>query len=157
MRDAFRQLTVLMLIVAFLSAGLACFDHFWLEPDRLPPCDPEKLAPGRICLETVLDQWGDRVVWVDARGADAFERGTLDGVRVFPLRNDLHAQELLAAALPALNEAGEEGRCIVIFCDRNCNSSSDIAKVLKEYDIEAPIFVLEGGWDELKRNRKFAP
>lgn len=157
MRDLIRQLVIFAFVALVLATTLGYIDFRFLEPGRVPPCDPAKLPAGRICLSTALSEWGDRIVWVDARGEDAYERGTIKATSVFPLRNDAKAQDLLAEAMPTLHQAGMNNQCVVIFCDRNCNSSTDIANILKEYQVEAPVFVLEGGWDEIKKNPSLAP
>lgn len=55
--------------------------------------------------------------------------------------------------------AEDRGFCIVIFCSRDCTSSAAVANELKkpEYGIRAPIFILEGGWDELRKEPSLVP
>ena len=66
---------------------------------------------------------------------------------------------LLANAMEALMTAEDKGFCIVIFCSRDCTSSAAVANELKkpEYGIRAPIFILEGGWDELRKEPSLVP
>jgi hypothetical protein len=48
-------------------------------------------------------------------------------------------------------QAGERGECVLVFCTNDCTASEDIARELRELQVtEAPIYVLEGGWDVLK-------
>lgn len=157
MKDLVKQLFVFGAVVLVLAACLGFVDSRWLEPARVPPCDPAKLPEGRICLATVLADWNERVVWVDARGEDAYERGTIRASDVYPIRNDAKGPDLLAEAMPALFQAGIDGKCIVIFCDRHCTSSTDIAAILREYQLDAPIFILEGGWDEISKIPSLKP
>ena len=46
-----------------------------------------------------------------------------------------------------------------LFCSRDCTSSAAVANELKkpEYGIRAPIFILEGGWDELRKEPSLVP
>ena len=55
--------------------------------------------------------------------------------------------------MEALMTAEDKGYCIVIFCSRVCNSSTAVANELKkpEYGIRAPVFILDGGWHELRK------
>jgi hypothetical protein len=151
------QVVRLLIVVIFLGVLLAYIDSEWLEPSRTPPCDPNSLAKGRICLSTAVEQWHDNIVWVDARNQDAFERGSVQAERVFSIRNDEHGQELLSKALPELYAAGLSHRCIIVFCDRSCNAATDVAHQLQQFDFQAPIYVLEGGWDEIRKFPSLAP
>ena len=78
---------------------------------------------------------------------------------VKPSRAGANYQELLANAMEALMTAEDKGCCIVIFCSRDCTSSAAVANELKkpEYGIRAPIFILEGGWDELRKEPSLVP
>lgn len=125
-------------------------------------CNPAQLKPDHICLATILHDWNSKVLWVDARSQDAFERTTtrqpdgtwaLKGIPVVPLRNDSQGEELLEKAMPQLLSAQSRGLRIVIFCDISCSSSTEIAQILRNpsLGIEAPIVILEGGWDALRR------
>ncbi len=157
MRDLIRQLVLFGLLVSVIGVSLAYVDYKWIAPNRVPPCKQDELPEGHVCLKTVQAEWGDRIIWVDARGEDAFERGSVNRMPVLPIRNDVRAQELLAAALPVLLEADMNDQCIVIFCDRDCNSSADVASILEQYDLDAPDFVLEGGWVEIKMGASLVP
>lgn len=157
MKETVVQL-VKLAVLAVLASGIAFLaDWKWLNPGRTAPCDPANLPPGHICLATAKETWNDKIVWVDARSQDAFERGTVKARRVVPLRNDSRAQELLAEAMPALHQAGFEQSCIVVFCDRNCSASTEIADKLKTFQLQAPIYILEGGWDEIRKDPELAP
>ena len=142
--------------VVLLAIGLAYVDSKWLAPHRIPPCHQDQLPKGKICLTTVLETGGDKVIWIDARNQDAFERGTIKRGKVLSIRNDENAANLLMEALPVLHQAGIEGKCIVVFCDRSCNSATEIANTLRSYQLQAPIYVLEGGWDEIRRSSSLA-
>lgn len=153
MRNAFSVALKLLIAVFILAIGIAALDLRLIQPLRTPACNPETLEAGHICLGQLLKEWHGRIVWIDARQQDDFERNTVRQGPVFPVRPaDDDYQELLANAMEALMTASDKGQCIVIFCSRDCSSSTAVANELKkpEYGIQAPIFILEGGWDELR-------
>lgn len=152
MRDAFSTALKLVLVVFLLAVGIAVLDLRLIQPRRTPPCNPELLEEGHVCLTQILESWPGKIIWIDARKQDDFERHTVNQAPVYPIRPaDNDYQDLLAKAMEALMTAKHKGYCIVIFCSRDCSSSAAVANELKkpEYGIEAPIFILEGGWDEL--------
>ncbi len=154
MREAISIALKLSLIVILLAVGIAVLDLRIIQPLRTPPCNQEKLDEGRVCLSYVMQKWPGKIIWIDARSQDDFERHTIEKAPVFPIRpTGDNYQELIAVAMQELMSAGDRGFCVVVFCDRDCDSSSAVANELKkpEYDISAPIFVLEGGWDELRQ------
>lgn len=159
------QMLRLVLLLALVVTGIWYSHTHWLGYQKTV-CDPAKLPEGHICLKTVMDDWKGNVLLIDARSQDAFERTTTpeaDGHRrlstlaVLPLRNDAQAQKLLGEAMPYLLQAESEGKKIVIFCDKSCNASEDIASKLRNPDlgIDAPIYVLDGGWDSIRRDARF--
>ena len=154
MRDALSTALKLLLVILLLAVGIAVLDLRVIQPLRTPPCNPELLEEGHVCLSQVLKDWPGKIVWIDARNQDDFERHTITQAPVYPVRPaDDNYQELLAGAMEALMTAEDKGYCIVIFCSRDCNSSTAVANELKkpEYGIRAPVFILEGGWDELHK------
>ncbi|MBQ3218792.1 MAG: rhodanese-like domain-containing protein [Akkermansia sp.] len=153
MKDTFAQLIRLGFVILALAVVLYWVDTAWFAPRRLPVCVQTELPTGRVCLETVRAQYGDKVVWIDARSESDFEINHLlfNDNRMFPIRPGAQKQELMDAAVERLMEAGDRGECILVFCTNDCTSSEDIARELRELQItEAPIYVLEGGWDVLK-------
>lgn len=160
MRDTFGQLVILGLVIVLVALGLWYVDATYFAPGRMPPCRQENLSPDRLCLETALRQWGDRIVWIDARDQNSYERGhiLLAEGRMFPLRKGAEYEELLNQALERLLDAGERHECVIVFCGHNCSSAEEIAANLRELGmIEAPIYVLEDGWDRIKQNPSLVP
>ncbi len=153
MKDTFTQairLGIIMLILAFV---LGWADAIIFAPRRLPACVQEKLPEGRICMETLSTRHRNRVVWVDARSQADFELNhlMLPDNRMFPIRKGAEMQQQIDAAIGRLLEAAERGECIVVFCTNECTASEEIAAELRELGmLEAPIYVLEGGWEVLK-------
>ena len=153
MKDTFAQLIRLGFIILALAVVLYWVDAAWCAPRRLPACVQAELPEGRVCLETVRTQFGDKVVWIDARSESDFEINHLmfNDNRMFPVRPGAQKQALMDAAVERLMEAGERGECSVVFCTNDCTASEDIARELRELQLtEAPIYVLNGGWDVLK-------
>lgn len=153
MKDTFTQLIRLGFVILAVAVVLYWVDSAFFAPRRLPACVQAELSEGRVCLETVRMEYGDKVVWVDARSESDFEVNHLmfNDNRMFPIRPGARRQELLDAAVERLMAAGEKDECIVVFCTNECTSSEDIARELRSLELtEAPIYVLEGGWEVLK-------
>lgn len=153
MKDTLMQFVRLGIIILMVGFVLFWADKTWFAPHRVPPCAQETLPTGRMCLETLMQQYHDRVVWVDARSLSDFELNhlVLGDNRMFPIRKGADMQQLTDAALARLMEAQERGECIVVFCTGDCGAAEEIAAELRSLGlIEAPIYTLEGGWDALK-------
>ena len=153
MKDTFAQFIRLGLIILGLGAVLYWVDSAWMASRRLPPCVQEKLPENRVCLETVLRQYGDKIIWIDARSAADFELNQLmlKDNRMFPIRKGVDMQQQIDIAIGRLLEASERGECLVVFCTNDCSSAEEIAAELRTLGmIEAPVYTLEGGWDALK-------
>jgi hypothetical protein len=153
MKDTWTQalrLGIYMLILAFV---LGWADAFVFAPQRMPACVQEQLPAGRICPETLAAQYGDRVVWIDARSQSDFELNhlMLAENRMFPIRKGAEMQQLIDAAIGRMLEAAEKGECIVVFCTAECTASEEIAAEIRELGlIDAPIYTLQGGWAALQ-------
>ena len=76
MRDAFSTALKLLLAVFLLAVGVAALDLRVIQPFRTPPCNPETLEEGHVCLSQVLKEWPRKILWIDARKQDDFERHT---------------------------------------------------------------------------------
>ncbi len=153
MKDTFTQAIRLGIIMLILAIVLGWADKFIFEPGRIPACVQETLPEGRICLETISKRYKNRVVWVDARSQSDFELNhlMLPDNRMFPIRKGPDMQQQIDAAIGRLLEAADKEECIVVFCTNECTASGEIAAELRELGLlEAPIYVLEGGWDVLK-------
>lgn len=159
------QMIRLALLLGLVVTGIWYAHTHWVGYEK-KICNPAQLAKGRVCLKTIMDEWKGNVLWVDARSQDAFERSTipdetgarhLASITVIPLRNDSQAQKLLTEAMPYLLQAETEHKNIVVFCDKSCNAAENIAEKLKDpsLGIDAPIYVLEDGWDSLRRDARF--
>ncbi len=153
MRDTFSQLVRLGLTIVVLAALLFWADAAIFAPGRLPACVPEELPAGRVCLETLQAGGLDKVIWIDARSESDYEVNhiMLAENRSFPIRPGAAFERQVDAAIDRLVGAGERGEKVVVFCSRDCASAEDVATRLRELGlIEAPIVVLEGGWDVIR-------
>ena len=112
MRDAFSSALKLLLAVFLLAVGVAALDLRVIQPFRTPPCNPETLEEGHVCLSQVLKEWPGKILWIDARKQDDFERHTVTRAPVYPIRPaDANYQELLANAGTLQVVVCQRGRC----------------------------------------------
>ena len=123
--------------IAVLTAVGATFSLFsGLAP--LPWATPE-LGAGEIRVEDarVLD-----VLWIDARGEDAYQQGHIgDAIRLSPDNWDDGIFELMDAWLG-------QPRPIIVYCgSAACEASKRVAERLREALASAEIYTLHGGWD----------
>lgn len=84
MRDAFSTALKLLLVILLLAVGIAVLDLRVIQPLRTPPCNPELLEEGHVCLSQLLKDWPGKIVWIDARKQDDFERHTITQAPVYP-------------------------------------------------------------------------
>ena len=57
MRDALSTALKLLLAVFLLAVGIAALDLRVIQPFRTPPCNPETLEEGQVCLAQVMEGW----------------------------------------------------------------------------------------------------
>jgi rhodanese-related sulfurtransferase len=141
MRDGrpIRQ-ALLILLAALIPAGLTATLH-----PRRPPWSQETLAPGEERLPTVLE-WGEKVLWVDARSADDYEAEHVPGAILLNLESwdDL---------LPKFLDQWNPDKKVVVYCSAaTCELSHEVAERLRKSGI-SPVFVLKGGWEAWKSQK----
>ena len=101
---------------------------FVLEYPAAPPADARRHFLARLAVETDpadlkldLDRGGDRLVVVDARSADAWERCRIPGSRSLPHRS---ISEAAVADIP-------RDRLVVVYCyGPGCNAATKAAEKL---------------------------
>ena len=155
MKDSLAQFIKIGLIILGLSIILAWLDTRIFEPNRMPPCQQDQLAEHHICLEKLLKDWSDKIVWIDARNQNDFEVNhlRLPDNRMFQIQSGDEMQQQIDAAIARLLEAGEKGECVVVFCSMGCSKANDVAAELRQLGlIDAPVFILERGWDAIKKD-----
>lgn len=157
MKAFIKQFVQLGLAMVVLAAALYALDAAVFAPRRMPPCVQVQLPPGRVCLQTLLQQYGrDKIVWIDARSETDFRTAHLQDAagRLFPVRKGEQMQDQLDAALERMLEAAERGECVAVFCTGGCGAAEEIAAEIRSLGmVEAPVYVLEGGWDVLQDER----
>lgn len=99
----------------------------------------EPVADGEIKLETVKN-WGDHVLWVDARSKTKFDEEHIPGA--LPLTEDEWN-----AQIAHFLDAWDPDIPVVVYCDGGtCELSKAVAdRLRRELKIEK-VFVLKGGW-----------
>ena len=131
---------LLILLAALIPAGLTATLH-----PRRPPWSQETLAPGEERLPTVLE-WGEKVLWVDARSADDYEAEHVPGAILLNLESwdDL---------LPKFLDQWNPDKKVVVYCSAaTCELSHEVAERLRKSGI-SPVFVLKGGWEAWKSQK----
>lgn len=128
-----RELCIILLLTAIgiaysLIAGLSPLP--WVEP---------LLEAGEIHL---ADAQALKVIWVDARAIEKFEKSHLPDALFFDEDDwDRGFFELMNTWLV-------QPRPIVVYCgSESCNTSQRIAERLRESLPDAEIYHLKGGWD----------
>ncbi|MEI7911623.1 MAG: rhodanese-like domain-containing protein [Verrucomicrobiota bacterium] len=136
-------------LAAVLTLSLAAAGTtYWIKgpPDRMVHCDPATLKPDEVCLERVMNEWHGRVLWVDARSRDDWQRNGLAAAALWNL--DTNEDMLTFEA----DIAGRmlDGARVVVYCNNeNCGSSRQVAERIKALQLGNEVFVLYGGWRAL--------
>jgi rhodanese-related sulfurtransferase len=99
----------------------------------------------RVLLEdevaaSVVQSWGDKVQWVDARPRAKFEQSHILGA---VLLNEDEWDQLV----PAFLIAWKPEKVVVVYCDGgSCDASLSVARRLREDLKLGNVHVLKGGW-----------
>ena len=103
---------------------------------------PQRLADDEVELATVLGEWGGDVVWVDARKRVEWEKNGLPGSVLVNTDAAENFDTMVAEALPKLAPAER----VVVYCaTAGCDTSREVAKRLREYQIGPRCYALYGG------------
>lgn len=139
---------VITLLGAFLLYGIVG------APDRSVPCVQESLKERHVCLSTVLEQWGNDVLWVDARNKKAFQYGHVQGALWLP-EKDVENQLAIPESMEAIGMAGVEGRKVVVYCASDgCGAADFVANAIHATGFHSEIYVLHGGWKAIYPERQ---
>lgn len=90
------------------------------------------------------ESWGEKVLWIDARPDEQFNRGHVPGAIQL---NEDNWDALLRGMLTAWSPEQK----VVVYCSRqSCNLSHEVAERLRKEipEMKANVFVLKGGWEE---------
>jgi rhodanese-related sulfurtransferase len=135
--SAVRQILYLLLLP--ILPALAVLS---LHPQP-PAWNPMALGEGEVDLSIVRD-WTDSILWVDARDVTAYEQGHIPGaIHLYEGNFDEQIHVLLDAWHPDMR--------VVVYCDsRECGASSSLANRLREEFQMDRVYVLKGGWSTWK-------
>jgi rhodanese-related sulfurtransferase len=131
-----------MALLVALAGAMAVASGLW-HPRR-PAWSLPDIDDGEVLLQGVR-QWGDRVIWVDARPRKLYERGHVSGA--LPLNED--DWDNLLAQLERYHEQ-RKGHKIVVYCStRRCDTSHHVAeRIRRELGLgRDDVWVLAGGWE----------
>jgi rhodanese-related sulfurtransferase len=92
--------------------------------------------------------WSADAIWIDARPQDEFEREHVPGAL---LLNEDRWNELLPQVLAVW---APEKRVVVYCGSESCGSSREIAHRLRKEAVLTNVFVLEGGWEAWKKEKR---
>lgn len=125
---------LILLLLALLGGG-----GNWLMNPNLPDRDFEELGEYEVDLEMAF-AFGDSLLWVDARGEEAFGKGHIPNAVNLSLDK---YDEMLGGFL----DLWQPDHRVVVYCDSSsCGASRDLANRLREDLGESEIYVLKGGW-----------
>ncbi len=128
--QALRQLAALL---ALALAPALVSGAIQLKRNPPPEGEPEVVL-------SMVQAWGDKVQWVDARPRTKFEQGHIPGA---VLLNEDEWDQLV----PAFLDAWEPEKNVVVYCDGgSCDASHAVAKRLREELKLEKVNVLKGGW-----------
>lgn len=102
-----------------------------------------RVAESDLITVEAARNWGARVLWVDARPTDEFERGHIP--EAFSLNEDRWGE-----GLPEfLAKNWSPDKKIVVYCSAaSCNLAEDVARHLRdEAKLPNEIRILKGGWE----------
>jgi rhodanese-related sulfurtransferase len=134
--NAVRQALVILALALIPSALTGAFHP------RRPAWTPAR--PGEVSLDTV-QAWGNLVLWVDARPSAEYESGHFPGAIKLSMEN-------WESELPAFLDHWVPEKKIVVYCSStSCDLSREVAERLEKNGV-SNVFVLQGGWETLRRS-----
>jgi rhodanese-related sulfurtransferase len=107
------------------------------------------IPPSEMVSVDQAAQWGDSVLWVDARPDNEFATDHVPGATSL---NEDRWNELL----PQFLATWSPGKKIVVYCSaQSCDLAREVAERLRKEAQLPDVFVLEGGWEawQKKKNR----
>lgn len=137
MKRGFWQASVLVGLAAV--AALATYQWHPRAPALFLAEEP--LAEDEISLARIESDWQGRVIWLDARPEEEFQKGRIPGAF---LLNEQGFHDQLFELLDVLQTAD---RPVVIYCSgQKCEASRKIRrKLLTQFPLE-DVWILKGGW-----------
>jgi rhodanese-related sulfurtransferase len=136
-----RQALAQACLLAVFSAAAAVATHFFHPQAPAWYLQRAALAEDELVMEQVQNDFGDQVLWLDARPTEQYEAAHLPGAK--PLNEQgFDAQLFELIELLQTNE-----KPIVIYCGgERCEASRKIKqRLLDAFPLEN-VWVLKGGW-----------
>ena len=134
-RSTLRQAAALL-----LAASLPALISAWVTH---PQWDENALREGEIALAAASAQQPPPL-WIDARSAKEFAARHIPGA--LPLNEDDWD-----GLLPNVLQQWQPEQAAIVYCSaKHCQTSHDVAKRLKEFNV-GPVYVLKGGWEAWRR------
>ena len=106
------------------------------------------IPPSELVTVAQAREWGENVIWVDARPDEEFARDHVSGALSL---NEDRWNELL----PQFLAAWSPGKRVVVYCSaESCDLAREVAERLPKEAQIPDVLVLEGGWEAwLKKNK----
>jgi len=131
---------LLIFVIACVGAGATYLIGGPLE--REPKCDPAEIGAGEVCLETVVNEWEGKILWIDARARENFDKWHYEGALLINNDPNENFDEMLAGAVEGLTSSDK----VVVYCaKKGCDASKEIAERLRGYDFGPSVYTLYGG------------
>lgn len=124
----------LIAVLALVPALLAAYLH-----PKVPAWSREAAGVPEVTAAQIV-RWGESVLFVDARGESAYRLRHIPGAISL---NEDRWNELGAAFF----EKWHPDHRVVVYCDRRCNSSHEVARRLRRELDQENVYVLKGGWE----------
>lgn len=142
-----------VLVVVSVATGLTYLikgePNRYVKEDR--PDQTKVIVPeGYISIDRILDEYGGKVIWVDARSRSDWQYDGVKGSLFISSDPRENTEELIEENSQALFEAEQQGIAVVIYCNASgCSDSGMVKKQLMDAGFELPIFLLHGGYSAI--------
>lgn len=141
MKSLLRQSLILIGLALVPAVGQAVY--YWDKVSWQTP-----VAASEMVALAQARSWSTDAIWIDARPQDEFEREHVPGAL---LLNEDRWNELLPQVLAVW---APEKRVVVYCSSESCGSSREIAHRLRKEAGLTNVFVLEGGWEAWKKEKR---
>jgi 3-mercaptopyruvate sulfurtransferase SseA len=128
--------------ILLMLTAVAAFATHWLHP-RAPAwyLAQEKLADDEVSLATIGQRWQGRVLWIDARLREVYDKAHVPGALL------LNEQELDMLLTEHIEKLQDNKLPVIIYCDGHaCQASRKIRAYLMRNMGLTDVWVLHGGW-----------
>lgn len=94
-----------------------------------------------VNLQDIQERWQGKVLWIDARPAEVFEKGHIPGAML------LNEQGFMEQSLALLDVLQTTTLPVIIYCGgEKCEASREVKRRLLEVVPLDECYVLKGGW-----------